>query len=81
MQKLSWYQRVQPQVLGWILFSATQLGTFAIRGALQRSQIKPSEIDEVYLGNVLSGNLGQAPARQAALGAGIPVSVHVTFYI
>ena len=59
-------------------FSATQLGTFAIRGALQRSQIKPSEIDEVYLGNVLSGNLGQAPARQAALGAGIPVSVPCT---
>ncbi|CAL1355909.1 unnamed protein product [Linum trigynum] len=58
--------------------SATQLGSVAIRSALQRANLDPSLVQEVYFGNVLSGNLGQAPARQAALGAGIPNSVVCT---
>ncbi len=52
-------------------FSATELGTFAIKGALEKSGVDPKEVQEVFMGNVLSANLGQAPARQAALGAGI----------
>lgn len=52
-------------------FSATELGTFAIKGALEKVGIDAKEIQEVFMGNVLSANLGQAPARQAALGAGI----------
>ncbi|CAN1336566.1 Probable acetyl-CoA acetyltransferase, cytosolic 2 [Linum perenne] len=58
--------------------SATQLGSIAIRGALQMANVDPSIVEEVYFGNVLSANLGQAPARQAALGAGIPNSVVCT---
>ncbi|WJZ96052.1 hypothetical protein VitviT2T_014776 [Vitis vinifera] len=58
--------------------SATKLGSIAIRGALRRANIDPSLVQEVFFGNVLSANLGQAPARQAALGAGIPHSVVCT---
>lgn len=47
-------------------------------GALKRANIDPSLVQEVFFGNVLSANLGQAPARQAALGAGIPNSVVCT---
>ncbi len=53
-------------------FSATQLGGFAIKGALQKAGIKPEQVQEVYMGNVLSANLGQAPATQAAKHAGLP---------
>ena len=59
-------------------FSATELGTFAIRGALERAGVQPEEVEEVYMGNVCSANLGQAPARQAALGAGIGKNVPCT---
>ena len=59
-------------------FSATQLGTFAIKGALDKSGVSAGEVNEVYMGNVLSANLGQAPARQAALGAGIGENVPCT---
>jgi len=52
-------------------FSATQLGSFAIAEALKKAGIEPSLIQEVIMGNVLSANLGQAPARQAALAAGL----------
>lgn len=52
-------------------FSATQLGSFAIQGALQRAGIEAKEVQEVIMGNVVSAGLGQAPARQAALGAGL----------
>jgi len=55
--------------------SATQLGAAAVRGALERSQLSAEFIDEVIMGNVLSAGLGQAPARQAALGAGLPPTV------
>lgn len=59
-------------------FSATDLGAFAIRAALERSGLAPGDVDEVLLGNVCSANLGQAPATQAALKAGIPSSVPCT---
>jgi len=52
-------------------FSATQLGSIAIKGALEKVGISGSEVNEVFMGNVISANLGQAPARQAALGAGL----------
>ena len=54
------------------VFSATQLGGFAIKGALERIGLKPELVQEVYMGNVLSANLGQAPATQAAKYAGLP---------
>ncbi|TCC91797.1 acetyl-CoA C-acyltransferase [Pedobacter frigiditerrae] len=53
-------------------FSATQLGGFAIKAAVERAGLKPADIQEVYMGNVLSANLGQAPATQAAKFAGLP---------
>lgn len=59
-------------------FSATQLGSEAIKGALNRANVMPEQVDEVYMGNVVSANLGQAPARQAAIHAGIPQSVPAT---
>ncbi|KAI9680070.1 MAG: erg10, acetyl-CoA C-acetyltransferase [Caeruleum heppii] len=59
--------------------SATQLGSHAIKAALARvPAVKPEAVNEVFFGNVLSANLGQAPARQAALGAGLPNSVCCT---
>lgn len=57
---------------------ATKLGSIAIKGALDKINLNPSEIDEVYMGNVLQANEGQSPARQAALGAGIPNTVPCT---
>ena len=51
--------------------SATQLGAIAIKGSLQKINLNPNEIEEVYMGNVLQANLGQAPAKQAAIFAGI----------
>src|ERR1700734_4360125 len=53
--------------------SATQLGAVVIRSAAEKSGLKPEHIQEVYMGNVLSANLGQAPATQAAIFAGLPV--------
>lgn len=53
-------------------FSATQLGGIAIKGAFERAGLKPEQVQEVYMGNVLSANLGQAPATQAAKFAGLP---------
>lgn len=58
--------------------SATELGSIAIKGALQNAQFPEDQINEVFMGNVVSANLGQAPARQAALGAGIPNTVPCT---
>ncbi|MBU8879207.1 acetyl-CoA C-acetyltransferase [Bacillus sp. FJAT-29790] len=55
--------------------SAPALGAVAIKGALEKAGVKPEQIDEVILGNVLQSGLGQNPARQAALKAGIPESV------
>jgi acetyl-CoA C-acetyltransferase len=58
--------------------TAPQLGAAAIRAALSDSGVKASEVDEVIMGCVLSAGLGQAPARQAALGAGLPTSTPST---
>ncbi len=58
--------------------SATKLGAAAIKGALEKGGVSPDQVDEVFMGNVLSANLGQAPARQAALFAGIPNTVPCT---
>ena len=58
--------------------SATTLGTIAVKGALDRAGIVASDVNEVFIGNVISANLGQAPARQAAIGAGIGYNVPCT---
>ncbi|MGI9545213.1 MAG: acetyl-CoA C-acyltransferase [Cyclobacteriaceae bacterium] len=58
--------------------SAVQLASTAIKGALEKSGVPTEEINEVMLGNVISANLGQAPARQAAVGAGISHTVPCT---
>src|SRR5512134_1738996 len=55
--------------------AAPELGAFAIRAAIERAGVKPDEVEEVIMGNVLSAGQGQAPARQAALGAGLPPAV------
>jgi len=59
-------------------FSATQLGAIAIKAAVERAGLQPSQIDEVLMGCVLQANLGQAPARQAAILASLPNSVICT---
>ncbi|PNH05563.1 Acetyl-CoA acetyltransferase, cytosolic 1 [Tetrabaena socialis] len=59
-------------------WTAPELGAFAIRGVLERAGVRPELVDEVIMGNVLSANLGQAPATQAALGAGLPPSTPCT---
>lgn len=58
--------------------SATDLGAAAIKGALEKAGVEAGLVEEVFMGNVCSANLGQAPARQAALGAGIPDTVPCT---
>lgn len=55
-------------------YSATQLGSIAIRAALEQTEIDPGEPDYVIMGQVLQAGAGQAPARQAAIGAGIPIT-------
>ena len=57
---------------------ATKLGAIAIKGAIEKINLNPKEINEVYMGNVLQANLGQAPARQAAVFAGIDENVPCT---
>jgi acetyl-CoA C-acetyltransferase len=54
--------------------SATELGATAVKAAVERAGLKGEDIDKVFMGNVLSAGLGQAPARQAAIGAGLPKS-------
>ncbi len=58
--------------------SATKLGAAAIKGALVKACVDGTEVQEVYMGNVMSANLGQAPARQAAIFAGLPNTVQCT---
>ena len=55
--------------------TATQLGSIAVAEAVERAGVKPEQVDEVIMGNVVSAGLGQNPARQAALGAGLPDSI------
>lgn len=57
---------------------ATQLGAAAIKGAVEKAGINPTDVNEVYMGCVLQANLGQAPARQAAIYAGLPENVCCT---
>src|SRR5215475_15003017 len=55
--------------------AATKLGSLVVAEALKRANLKEADVDQVIMGNVLSAGLGQAPARQAALGAGLPKTV------
>ena len=55
--------------------AATKLGSIVIAEALKRAKLKDADVDQVIMGNVLSAGLGQAPARQAALGACLPKAV------
>src|SRR5579859_7700190 len=57
---------------------APELGAVAIRGAISRAKVGADAIQEVFMGNVLSAGIGQAPARQASIFAGIPNSVPTT---
>jgi acetyl-CoA C-acetyltransferase len=59
-------------------FAAPELGAAAIRAAVERAKIRPEEVQEVIMGCVLPAGQGQAPARQAALGAGLPLAVGCT---
>ena len=56
-------------------FRAPELGAMVVREAARRAGVDPDRVDEVIMGNVLSAGLGQAPARQAALGGGLPPKV------
>uniref|UniRef100_A0A2K5LDV4 Acetyl-CoA acetyltransferase 1 n=5 Tax=Cercopithecinae TaxID=9528 RepID=A0A2K5LDV4_CERAT len=60
------------------LLPATKLGSIAIQGAIEKAGIPKEEVKEAYMGNVLQGGEGQAPARQAVLGAGLPISTPCT---
>jgi acetyl-CoA C-acetyltransferase len=60
---------------GLVDVPATELGSTAIRGALERAGVEPDEVEYVVMGQVLQAGVGQAPARQAAIGAGIPKEV------
>ena len=57
---------------------ATELGTAAVRAAVERAGVSPEAVEQIFMGCVLPAGLGQAPARQAALGAGLPKSVEAT---
>lgn len=59
-------------------FPATKLGSIAIQEAVKRAGINSNEIEEVLMGNVVQAGAGQAPARQASIGAGVPASVGAT---
>jgi acetyl-CoA C-acetyltransferase len=58
--------------------SATSLGATAVKAAVERAGLKPDAVEQIFMGCVLPAGLGQAPARQAALGAGLPQSVEAT---
>ncbi|MGD8699403.1 MAG: acetyl-CoA C-acetyltransferase [Gemmatimonadales bacterium] len=60
---------------GLAKFKAPQLGAIVIREAVKRAGIEPGEVEDVLMGHVLQGGVGQAPARQAAIGGGIPATV------
>ena len=58
--------------------SAPELGASAVKAAVERAGIAPEDVDEVIMGCVLPAGQGQAPARQAALGAGLPLATGCT---
>src|SRR5436305_13154833 len=57
---------------------ATELGAAAVRAAVERAGVAPDAVEQILMGCVLPAGLGQAPARQAAIGAGLPTSVEAT---
>src|ERR1041384_275426 len=59
-------------------FAAPELGAAAIRAAVERARLKPEDVSEVLMGCVLPAGQGQAPARQASLGAGLPLAAGCT---
>src|SRR5258705_10393287 len=59
-------------------FAAPELGAAAIRAAVERARIRPEDVQEVLMGCVLPAGQGQAPARQASLGAGLPLAAGCT---
>ncbi|XP_027044050.1 acetyl-CoA acetyltransferase, mitochondrial-like [Pocillopora damicornis] len=59
-------------------FPAPRLGTIAVKAAVEKAGIKPEDVQEVYMGNVCTAGEGQAPTRQATLGAGLPISTPCT---
>jgi acetyl-CoA C-acetyltransferase len=59
-------------------FSAPQLGVFALKHAFEKSKVNPNAVEEVFFGNVVQAGVGQSPARQVALGAGIPPTSDAT---
>src|SRR5215213_2603638 len=59
-------------------FAAADLGAAAIRAAVERAKVRPEDVQEVLMGCVLPAGQGQAPARQASLGAGLPLSAGCT---
>src|SRR5215470_6624869 len=59
-------------------FAAPELGAAAIRAAVERAKLRPEDVQEVLMGCVLPAGQGQAPARQAALGAGLPLATGCT---
>ncbi len=59
-------------------FSANELGAVAVKAALERAGVSGDDVEHIYMGNVLPAGQGQAPARQAALKAGLPISVEAT---
>ncbi|HEX4694149.1 acetyl-CoA C-acyltransferase [Sphingomonas sp.] len=58
--------------------SATELGATAVKAAVERAGVAPDQVDKIFMGCVLPAGLGQAPARQAAIGAGLPTSIEAT---
>src|SRR5437870_8136472 len=60
---------------GLASYQATELGAIAIKAALERAGLEPSEVEYAIVGQVLQAGVGQAPARQAAVGAGIPIEI------
>ncbi len=63
-------------VLGTV--KATELGSAAVRAAVSRAGVEPGTVEQIFMGCVLPAGLGQAPARQAGMGAGLPKSVQAT---
>jgi acetyl-CoA C-acetyltransferase len=59
-------------------FTATQLGTIALKAALEAGKVDPALVEEVYFGNVVQAGVGQSPARQVALNSGLPSTSDAT---
>src|SRR3569623_104187 len=58
--------------------TATELGATAVKAAVERAGVEPTQVDKIFMGCALPAGLGQAPARQAAIGAGLPTSGEAT---